>query len=892
MSLRKGTRLGPYEIVAPLGRGAMGEVYRAIDVRLDRSIAIKVLPSDVAQSSARRQRFDREARALSTLRHAHICTLYDVGDHNGLPFLVLECVEGETLEHRLVRGPLPIGELLGIATQMADALDHAHRHGIIHRDLKPSNIVLTRDGVKLLDFGVAKLTASEAEPAGHRQLAEPPQTLTEDGAILGTVPYMAPEQVEGWQTDRLTDIFAFGAVLYEMATGRKAFDAASRAAMIATILEHHPQPCSVVAPAVPPTLDPIVARCLAKSPEDRWQSAGDVQEALRLVASGGREDKRAVAVQLRRQTVWRDRLAAIITTLMALALLALVASTARRATSEDRPLRFVLMPPDGTDFSQSSAFMALSPDGSTLAFIAGSGHDATQRLWVRALDSLSARALPGTDGASRPFWSPDGRLLFFGTVGPSDILNKIDVANGVSQPVTHSRAVPGDRNGAGVLLLPGGREQGGLYQISASGGAPRPATRLDTSRGETYHSWPQFLPDARHFIFFARSTQPQYDGVVYAGSLDSSERTTLIQANSHAVYAEPGYLLYLRVNTLVAQPFDPATLRLMGEPEALAEQVESTPGSGRGGFTVSRTGVLAYRSTGETRLAWYDRSGKPLEWLGAPGQYGNPALSPDQQRIAIDRLDVETGSSDIWLFDLRRGGLAERFTVTATPEIMPLWSPDGSRIVFRSRGTLYQKSLHENGDGEILRDGVPGPGIGPLGWSPDGQLMYYAHAAGRKLDIFAVALTPDAHPVAHINSEFAEAQAQLSPDGRWIAYVSNESGAFEVYVRAFPSGESKKRVSIRGGHEPQWRGDGNELFYLSSDRNLMSVAMHVGLTLEPSVPTPLFETRMATVLNPSYTRNQYVPSADGNRFLINQPASGASAPAITVVVNWPALLTR
>jgi serine/threonine protein kinase/Tol biopolymer transport system component len=888
MSLVNGTRLGPYEIVAPVGRGAMGEVYRAIDVRLDRAIAIKVLASEVAQSAARRQRFDREARALSTLRHAHVCALYDVGDHNGLPFLVLEYVEGETLEHRLVRGSPPIGEFLAIASEITDALDHAHRHGIVHRDLKPSNIVLSRAGVKLLDFGIAKLTASEAEPAGHDQLAGPSKTLTDGDAILGTVPYMAPEQLEGRQTDRRTDIFALGAVLYEMATGCKAFDAPNRAAMIAAILEHHPQPCSVVAPTVPPLLDPIVARCLAKSPEDRWQSAGDVKEALGLIASGGVSERRTVRVGFAHRIVWR-RLAATIAAVITLGSLALAIIMTRRVQPEVPPLRFVVTPPERTEFSQSSAFMALSPDGSTLAFVAGSD-DGVDRLWVRAGESVDARALPDTEGAFRPFWSPDSRLLFFGTVGTSNTLNKVDVVSGFREPIAGSRPAPGDWNNEGTLLLSGRQQGGALYRLSAHGGSERPVTTLDAARGETQHYWPQFLPDGRRFIFFARSTQRAHDGVIYAASLDSTERTRLVQADSHAVFTEPGFLLYLRVNTLVAQPFDPATLRLLGEPTPIAEQVESTPGSGRGAFTVSRTGVLAYRSVGETRLAWYERSGKLLQWLGTAGQYGNPALSPDEQRIAVDRLDTETGAPDIWLFDLRRGGLAERRTFSAASEIMPLWSRDGSRIVFRSGTTFYQQALHANATTEILRDNVPGPMIGPLDWSQDGRLLYYAQGEKQTPDIFTA--SSSGHPVAHVKSEYSEGQAQLSPDGRWIAYVSDESGAYEVYVRAFPSGDGKQRVSIQGGMEPQWRADGKELFYLSTDRHLVSVAVGVGSTLEAGLPTPLFETRMSNVLNPSYTRNQYVVSADGNRFLINQPASGAGAPPITVVVNWPALLKR
>jgi Tol biopolymer transport system component len=675
-----------------------------------------------------------------------------------------------------------------------------------------------------------------------------------------------------------------------MATGRKAFDAASRAGMIAAILEHHPQPCSVVAATVPPLLDPIVARCLAKSPVDRWQSAGDIKEALRLVASGGVRERPAVGVGFAQRPAW-GRLAATIAAVMTLGSLAWVIITARRAPPEVRPLRFVVTPPEHTDFSQSSAFMALSPDGSTLAFVAGSDNS-VDRLWVRALTSVTARALPGTDGAFRPFWSPDSRLLFFGTVGASVMLNKIDVVSGFAEPIAGSRPAPGDWNNEGTLLLSGRQQGGALYRLSAHGGSERSATTLDPARGETHHYWPQFLPDGRHFIFFARSTQREHDGVIYAASLDSAERTRLVQADSHAVFAEPGFLLYMRVNTLVAQPFDPATPRLLGEPTPIAEQVESTPGSGRGAFTVSRTGVLAYRAIGETRLAWYDRNGKPLQWLGAPGQYGNPALSPDERRIAVDRLDFETGAPDIWLFDLRRGGLAERLTFSAAPEIMPLWSRDGSRIVFLSRTTLYRKALHENGETEILRDIVPGPMSGPLGWTQDGRLLYYAQGAKLTPDIFILPVTPGGHPVTHISSEFAEGQAQLSPDGRWIAYVSDESGAYEVYVRAFPSGEGKQRVSIRGGLEPRWRGDGKELFYLSRERTLMSVAVRVGLSLEAGLPTRLFETRMSNVFNPSYTRNQYVVSADGNRFLINQPASGASPPPITVVVNWPALLKR
>ena len=894
MAFLSGARFGPYEVLAPLGQGGMGEVYRAIDTRLDRTVAIKMLAPEVADSPVRRQRFEREARAVSSLNHPNICSLYDVGEQNGAPFLVMEYVDGETLAHRLVRGALSIDQVLRYSVGIAGGLDHAHRHGIIHRDLKPANIMLTRAGVKLLDFGVARLGKAEPIAGGLPGAAQPLQTITEEGTVVGTLQYMAPEQLEARDTDARIDIFAFGAVVYEMATGQQAFDGPSRASVIAAILDHDPAPLSGVRRETPPLLDQIVTRCLAKNPDDRWQTASDLKQALMWITDqsaqiGGLPTLSRPARHMHRGWV----AAAALAVLASLTAIALATMASRRVSTDAASFRFIVPPPRNANFSQSSAFMAVSPDGRSLAFIASSG-EGNDTLWVRSLDTLNARQLAGTDGAARPFWSPDSRFLAFSGIG-ADTLKKIDVVNGFSQTVAGARAAPGTWNDDGVILFPGGLEQGGLlYRISASGGSPAPATSSDRARAETNHIWPQFLPDGRHFIFLARSAQPEHDGVVYVGSLDSTDRVRVVSADSHAVYAPQGYVLFMRENTLVAQAFDPTTLRLTGEPVPLAEQVERTPGSRRGAFSISRTGVLAYRPIGETRLAWYDRGGKLLQSIGPPGQYSNPALSPDEQRIAVGRLDFETGASDIWVIDLASGGLASRFTFDAAPEEMPLWSPDGSRIIFKFKTGFYQKVSTGTGNSELLLSNVGSFG-NPLDWSHGGRSLLYQtldRDPKATLDLWMLPLVGDRKPVAGLRTEFQEGQAHPSPDGRWMAYVSNESGKNEVYVRAFPFDGSKRQVSTQGGLEPMWRGDGKELFYLAPDRRLMSVVVKSGSRFEASLPTLLFETRMSVAFSPSYTRNQYVVSADGQRFLINQPPAGVPSSPITVVVNWQAALKR
>jgi eukaryotic-like serine/threonine-protein kinase len=853
-----GDRVGPYEILSFVSLGGMGEVYRASDTRLDRTVAIKFL-SPSALDLARRERFKHEARAVSSLNHPNICSLYDVGEQDDSPFFVMEYVEGETLARRLVGGALPIEQVLRCAIEIAEALDHAHSHGIIHRDLKPANVMLTGGGVKLLDFGVAKS-----------------QRVIDDGTVVGTLQYMAPEQLDGRETDARTDVFSVGAVIYEMTTGQPAFTASSRTALKAAILDHEPPSCSSVRVEVPAALDTIVKRCLEKRPEDRWQSVGDLKHALAEIKNGRRTNRRWVAA------------AAILASLTAITF----AITASRNTPTTSPsFRFVVSPPGNASFNQSSAFMAISPDGHSLAFVASTS-DGNDTLWVRALDSLTARQLPGTSGSSRPFWSADSRSVTFGVFGAPETLKKVDVTGGLPETITGSRAMPGAWNDDGVMLLATSPQDGGVLQkLSPQGGPALPVTSLDLARGETSHIWPQFLPDGRRFIFLARSEQAEHDGVTYVGSLDSPDRVRLVSADSHATYAPQGYLLLMQANTLVAQAFDAKTLQLSGDPISIAEQVERTPGTFRGAFSISRTGVLAYRPIEETQLAWYDRTGRELQSIGTPGPYSNPALSPDEERIAVGRLDFKTGTSDIWVIDLARGGIASQLTFDVTAETTPLWWPDGRRIIFRSPTGLYERTASGIGnEAPMLLRKVPPVGYA-LDWWNDGQALIY-HSRSRKtgLDVWMLPTAGDRTPIPLLQTEFQEGYARLSRDGRWMVYVSNKSGTHEVYVRAFPSGDGERQISTKGGFEPAWSADGKELFYLAPDRTLMSVAVNGTSTLETGLPSRLFETRMSVAFNPSYTRNQYMVSADGQRFLINQPPVSAPSPPITVVVNWPAAL--
>jgi serine/threonine protein kinase/Tol biopolymer transport system component len=893
MPLTAGTRVGPYEIISAIGAGGMGEVYRGTDTRLGRSVAIKILPEHVAGNAVRRERLTREARAVSRLSHPHICPLYDLGEQNGLQFLVMEYLEGETLAQRLRRGALPIATVVRTAIEIADALDHAHQQGIVHRDLKPANIMLTHTGAKLLDFGLARFeSADPVSAAAHGPRPTVTDGLTEEGAIVGTVQYMTPEQLEDRQVDSRTDIFAFGAVVYEMATGRVAFEGASKARIIAAVLERTPDPVSTVRSSsvgddTPPLLDQIVSRCLAKTPDERWQTASDLKQALRWIGEGTANAADRRWSPFRRPTRYRAGIAASLV-LIASAVTVTVMRNAGGVGNADQPWRYTVSAPPNTTFNPAAPSLAISPDGNHLAFVASSpegGGALGTALWIRSRDATEPRQLRGTAGAAQPFWSPDSRVVAFYADGK---LKKVEVVTQITETLADIHFQAGTWNRDGVLLFPvwaGDRRytRYGLYRVPASGGTP---ALVATHQGGS----PQFLPDGRHFLYVKRSDDPNDDGMLQVGSLESPEQIQLFRAESHAVYAS-GYLLFLRQQSLFAQPFDPNTFRLTGEPQAVAEYVERGAAL-RGAFSASEKGVLAYRPVGHTQLAWFDRNGRRLESIAEPGRYTDPALSPDGLRLAVRRRDPLTPESSIWIIDLKRG-LQSKLTVDPGPEPRkPVWSPDGSRIVYQAGPQFVMKASTGTGPEERLLENLTSFDS-PLGWSPDGQQLIY-DAADSKIGthLWMVPIDGDRNPIPLLNSGPAikELQGQVSPDGRWLAYVSDERGRQDVYVRPFPSGREKWLISPQGGIEPAWRGDGQELFYLAGDRSLMAVAIAGGRTFEASMPIRLFETKMSTVMNTSMVRNQYVVTRDGQRFLINQPTG--DPPAITVIVNWPSLLKK
>jgi serine/threonine protein kinase len=881
-------RYGPYVIEASIGKGGMGEVYRARDTRLDRLVAIKVLTARPDDGSHRLQRIMREARIISRLNHPHICTLHDVGDHDGITYLVMEYLHGETLGQRLLRGAIPLDEVLRSAIEIAAALDHAHCQGVLHRDLKPANIMLTPSGVKLLDFGIAKLWTPEPSP--ETSPVSPADTVTEEGTLVGTTPYMAPEQLEAQPGDARSDIFAFGAVLYEMAAGRAAFAGASKASIIAAVLNDDPTPVSDVRrevvgaerastarDTVPALLDQIVARCLAKDPGQRWQSASDLKQALTWVNLDAQSLSKTPSRVRHRRTPWLIAAASLVLASAASLVLAIWPS---RPASDARPVTFAVAPPDNATLSPSPAFMSVAPDGHSLAFVASFREDPSS-LWIRSLDSLTTRRLPNTAGAAQPFWSPDSRFLAFFKDGK---LMKINVASGLTQTIDDAPGQTGTWNQEGTILR-GRPRLNGIYRLSAGGGPSTLAIALDPSRQEIAHNFPQFLPDGRHFLFIAWSTQPEYDDMLYVGSLDSQARTAVLKSDSNATYVPPGYLLFVHEGALVAQPFDAKSFRATGEPVSIVEQIDINPGSHRAAFSASQTGVLAYRPMAETELTWFDRAGRRLGSVGPPGYYSSPALSPDDRQVAVTRADPATATQDIWITDLDHG-TSSRLTFDKRTN-QPLWTPDGHRVAFKLGKQVVEKASSGTGEEEVLLE-LPAGGDNLLDWTADGRgLMEEGlDQAGYRLRLLP--LLGDRTAVPLVDSGFENRQGRLSPNGRWLAYVSNESGQYDVFVRTFPTGEQKWRVSDGGGLEPQWRRDGNELFFLTPGGTLMAVPVSTSKGFVLGLPARMFETKMSSFLHP-YVRSQYAVAADGQRFLINQP-TGRTAP-IVVIVNWQAALT-
>src|SRR5262245_42743558 len=689
MTIEAGARLGPYEIVSPVGAGGMGEVYRAKDTRLGRDVAVKVLPAHMSSSPELRQRLEREARTISQLQHPHICMLHDVGHQNGTDYLVMEFLEGETLADRLGKGALPVEQALRIGIEIAGALDAAHRSGIVHRDLKPGNIMLTKSGVKLLDFGLAKLAAPPASVSQATSLPtamQESQPLTSRGTILGTFQYMAPEQLEGRDADARSDIFALGCVLYEMLTGRKAFTGKSQASLIGSIMNSEPPAISTIQPMTPPALDRVVKGCLAKEPEHRWSTAHDVMLQLQWIAEGGSAAGLPAPVAARRKS--REKLAWGVAAALLLAAAALGYGFLRRTPKPLRVVRFeIANPPDVMNIDAPK----ISPDGKTLAFNA-TDKDGKTRIWIRPLNALTSQPLVGTEGTRRPFWSPDSRFLAFVADGK---LKKIDVTGGPPTKICDApTGVDGTWSPEGVILFDGtGTDP--IHRVSAAGGTPVVAVKPDPAIKNFQIGWPEFLPDGRHFIYLAINQKPEDTGYRIA-SIDSSETKPFAPAQTMLAYAPQGYLLFVRDKTLVAQPFDAKALKTTGEPVPLAEQI-GTDAVGLARFSVSRDGVLAYR-TGETgnQMIWIDRSAKELDVVVPTGDNQDPMFSPAGDLLAYDLADGRTGKGDIWIRDLARG-VSSRFTFGEGSAFAPVWAPRGDAIVYASdRATapgLYEKSM-------------------------------------------------------------------------------------------------------------------------------------------------------------------------------------------------------
>ena len=884
--LSAGARLGPYEILSHAGAGGMGEVYRARDTRLDRIVAIKVLSANLGSRPEALQRFEREARAISGLNHANICSLYDVGTENGSPYLVMEYVEGETLSDRLGRGPLPIADALNVAIQIGEALDQAHRRGITHRDLKPGNVMLAggkgSTAVKLLDFGLAKLPTAQAasSPGTLTSLPTVAQSLTSDGAIIGTFQYMAPEQLEGKDADARTDIFAFGCVLYEMVTGRKAFSGQSQASLISSIMTAEPPSVASIQPMSPPALDRVIRQCLSKDPDDRWQTARDLVRELRWIAGSSSQASAAPALVARR----RRRLGAawIAAVIFAVAFLSLGAVHFTESPPVPSIVRFLVPAPENRAFGAADT-ISLSPDGRRMLLTASTS-DGQRSLWLRAMDSTTAKPVAGGEGAVSPFWSPDGR---YAAIWQQGKLRKIDLFGGPSEAICDTRVVWGGTwNRDGVILF-ATTTSSPIMRVSAAGGSPAPATRL--AQGESGHTWPSFLPDGRHFLFTVNSTRQELRGV-YAGSLDSPEMTRIISDETNAQYAAPGYLIFVRGDVLMARPFDAKRVRVTGDAFPVGEQAfgfSITPG---GAFSAAGA-ILAYRlgtSAASSELAWFDRKGALLGQAAETSDYTNPALSPDGRILAIAIRDPATRTRDLWLLDLARGSTS-RFTFDPADDLNPTWSPDGRQIAFTSdrlgQRNLYVKDATGARQEELLLQSDVEKNC--LDWTADGKYLLYNNGPGNKRDVWALPLTGDRKPFAVVHGPGNQSEVRISPNGKWAAYTSNENGRQEIYVQSFPQGEGKWQVSTAGGADPQWRRDGKELFYVQSNA-LMAVAVQTGGDrFERDLPKKLFE---APFLNVG--RNRYVATADGQKFLGVLRSQTAGSPPVTVVVNWASGLKR
>jgi eukaryotic-like serine/threonine-protein kinase len=860
MTLQAGTRLGPYEVLSLIGAGGMGEVYQARDTRLDRKVAVKVLAPELAADGEFRARFNREAKAISALNHPHICGLFDLGREHDTEYLVLELLEGETLAARLERGPLTVPQALRFGIEIADALEAAHSKGIIHRDLKPGNVMLTTGGVKLLDFGLAKHTVGAAGQA-LSTLATAPGTGTAQGTIIGTLQYMAPEQVQGQPADARTDIFALGALLHEMMTGRRAFEAATQASLIAKILETDVPAVSTLTPMAPPVFDHLVQGCLAKEPADRWHTAHDVKLQLQWIQAQGSHAAAAplgaVPPRRRRWVPWL-----VVGAVVAWALVATMLLLSSRPAATQAPIQFDVVLPPAMRQSDFISAGAISPDGQRFVFeISVDGRD---QLALRDVAKTELVVLSGTEGGMSPFWSTDNQSIAFFA---NHQLKRIPATGGPARVIADTPwvefSMPPDGTWRGnvILFTTGGR----VSRVPATGGTPITLETLPYKPGHSGYTSVQLLPDGHHLL-----TTLEDDPALYAASLDAPGTRKLLDEGASARYAA-GHVFYLRGAGLFARPFDPERLEVSGPEIRVAERA--------GGFSVSDRGTVVWRPEGIalSRLTWFDRSGRQTGTVGEPGAYGQVVLSPRGRRATVVRFDAE-GLTDLWDVDLA-SGIFSRVTTHPAHDLDPSWSPDERALAFTSyrtgRQALFVKDVVSGREEPLGTFGEPAV---LDEWTRDGRFIVF-RTLGKA--VYAMPLGGDRTPRLLADTPYTEDEVHVSPDGRWVAFQADESGRWEIYVAAFPSFTSRRQISSGGGFQPQWRADGRELFYVSPDGTLMSVQVDARREFTVSRPAPLFTTNISPF--GGGTTPQYAVTADGQRFLGLDRVGGGKA--FTFLVN-------